>query len=881
MDKLQIKIVAIDHNKDNLTSLKNIILEFMPSAEIYTAQNSVNGIKLVKQIDPDVVLLDISEPKITGFEICETLKRETYFKMIPIVFLTASKPDLETRIHAAEAGAEGFMQKPIDGIDLYGQIYSMKKIKAANLYQYYEKERLEELVNERTENIQKELTRRISAEAEITETVEYYQKLFNNAPIAYQSLDDYGNFIDVNEKWCEIFGTNKQEVIGKNFASFLVPSYQDNFKKRFDLLKKLGSIHSEFLMIDSKGKILDIEFDGKIVYEKNTSKLRTMCALNNVTEIKSIQEEIKLSEEKYRDLVNQMPLGLAVHEIICDATGKPVDYKFLDVNESFEQILGMKAQDIIGKTVKEILPETEDYWIERYGQTALTGESDRFENYASNLNKYFNVSVYRNAKNQFVVVAMDITNSINLNKDLALEKQRLSRVVESTADIIFEIDKSKRFISVYGKGLMKIGHTPETYMGKTVIEVFGKDGAIKEIAYSKALKGESVSYQWTHKNGKETLYFESNISPIYDQAEIIGAVGIARDISTQKKNQNELQYMSNHDYLTGLYNRRYFELELIEMSHEENYPMGIMMLDLNGLKIFNDAYGHFAGDKALINASRVLLDTFSEKNVVARIGGDEFAVIIPNTDVDKLYEFKQEINRKIAEITVVNIQMSLAIGYEIITDEHMDVIEVQKNAENHMYRHKIIEGMSIRNHAIKAILQTLTDKYEEEKIHSIRVSQFCVELGRALNLNQDQLNELELAGMYHDIGKISIPDAILDKPARLTDEEFEIMKTHTDVGYSILKAADEYSDLAEHALYHHERWDGKGYPKGLKDVKIPLFSRIINVCDSFEAMTAERPYKKKMSEEDAAKEIIRCSGSQFDPQLAHLFVEDVLKREWK
>ncbi|PKK96631.1 MAG: hypothetical protein CVV58_05385, partial [Tenericutes bacterium HGW-Tenericutes-3] len=188
---------------------------------------------------------------------------------------------------------------------------------------------------------------------------------------------------------------------------------------------------------------------------------------------------------------------------------------------------------------------------------------------------------------------------------------------------------------------------------------------------------------------------------------------------------------------------------------------------------------------------------------------------------------------------------------------------------------------SVRNHAIKAILQTLTDKYDEERIHSKRVSQLCVELGKQLNLDEDDINELEMAGMYHDIGKISIPDAILDKPSKLTDEEYDIMKSHTEVGYSILKAADEYSGLAEHALYHHERWDGKGYPKGLSGEDIPLFSRIICVCDSYEAMTAERPYKNKMDIDQAVAEIKRCAGTQFDPILARLFVEEVLKKSWK
>lgn len=147
----------------------------------------------------------------------------------------------------------------------------------------------------------------------------------------------------------------------------------------------------------------------------------------------------------------------------------------------------------------------------------------------------------------------------------------------------------------------------------------------------------------------------------------------------------------------------------------------------------------------------------------------------------------------------------------------------------------------------------------------------------ALHIKGDDLVELELAGLYHDIGKISIPDSILNKPGKLTEEEFEVIKTHTEVGYQILRAADEYSDLAEHALSHHERWDGTGYPRGLKAEQIPLFSRIISIADSYEAMTADRPYRKAMNQEIAIEEIIRCSGSQFDPKIANIFINDVLK----
>jgi HD-GYP domain-containing protein (c-di-GMP phosphodiesterase class II) len=145
-------------------------------------------------------------------------------------------------------------------------------------------------------------------------------------------------------------------------------------------------------------------------------------------------------------------------------------------------------------------------------------------------------------------------------------------------------------------------------------------------------------------------------------------------------------------------------------------------------------------------------------------------------------------------------------------------------------------------------------------------------MGEALHFDDDAIKELELAGLMHDIGKITIPDRILDKPGKLTDEEWKIMKTHTINGYNILRSADKYSRLAEYALTHHERWDGSGYPNGLQGEDIPLFSRIINICDSYEAMTADRPYRKAPGKDFAIRELKRCAGSQFDAKLVDVFI---------
>ena len=354
------------------------------------------------------------------------------------------------------------------------------------------------------------------------------------------------------------------------------------------------------------------------------------------------------------------------------------------------------------------------------------------------------------------------------------------------------------------------------------------------------------------------------------------------DISAIKNKGFELEYAANNDFLTGLYNRRYFVEKFSKMDNPKYYPLGVMMIDVNGLKIINDAYGYDAGDITLKKAARILKESMRKQDVITRIGGDEFAVILPNIDIDEIEMMKKAINKKSGKETINNLVISLATGYEIKTeDTKANLDEMLRLAENHMYRHKLSEGASVRNNAIKAILKTLTDKFDKERIHSVKVSQLCKKIGEALELNEGALKGLELAGMYHDIGKISIPDAILNKPGRLTEEEFDIMKTHPEVSYQILRAADEYSDLAIHALYHHERWDGKGYPSGKQGEDIPLFSRIITVADAYEAMTSVRVYKDKMNQKDAVNEIIRCSGTQFDKAIAKVFVTKVLHKEWK
>jgi diguanylate cyclase (GGDEF)-like protein len=334
--------------------------------------------------------------------------------------------------------------------------------------------------------------------------------------------------------------------------------------------------------------------------------------------------------------------------------------------------------------------------------------------------------------------------------------------------------------------------------------------------------------------------------------------------------------MSYHDQLTGLYNRHYFEHAKKEL--KELPVISVIMTDINGLKLINDTYGHEAGDELLKEYARILKESFKKSDLIFRWGGDEFVVVLKNTAEATSWELCNRLVRRCGETLVRDIPLSISVGISSkLEGENIDLAFPE--AENMMYKNKLTESKSSKNLIMKTLLQTLSEKSFETKEHIERMSDIGKRLGLSLDLPPSELSRLSTLIMLHDIGKINIDSHILLKRTALDEDEWAEINKHPEVGYRITRTAEEFAYVAEEILSHHERWDGLGYPQGLAGDSIPYLSRILALIDSYDVMRNGRPYKRKMKIEEIIEEIEKCSGKQFDPELARKFIMFILNED--
>ena len=411
--------------------------------------------------------------------------------------------------------------------------------------------------------------------------------------------------------------------------------------------------------------------------------------------------------------------------------------------------------------------------------------------------------------------------------------------------------------------------------GRTgITEVDGRRTAYRRIT---STKGNANEWIVAATATAPTAGFISGLGPTPIAMLAIALVIIALAGVSLRTARRELEAQATTDGLTGLRNRRKLlvDLERSIRTATSNEPTVLTMFDLNGFKNYNDNFGHVAGDALLLRLGHALAEAVVPFGGRAyRPGGDEFCVI---ADAKHQHAMEQAACGALSEHGD-GFAISTAFGSTVIPQDTGDVTEALRKADEAMYAQKHSGRATAQRQSSDVLMRALAERHPDLGAHHDGVAELAEQVAKRLGIEGEELSELRHAASLHDIGKVAIPDAIITKPADLTEEEEVFMRRHTVIGERILTAAPSLSGPARLVRSSHEAWDGSGYPDALSGVEIPVGARIIAICDAFDAMISNRPYAERKTVDEALTELRRCAGTQFDPAIVEEFEQLLAER---
>ncbi len=445
-------------------------------------------------------------------------------------------------------------------------------------------------------------------------------------------------------------------------------------------------------------------------------------------------------------------------------------------------------------------------------------------------------------------------------------------LLEGMPDLLLRIDRSGTILD-FKTARDRIAATPAKLLtGNSIVDAYPPPMAEKlSAALTQAFETATIQrFENEMVINNQLRHQEVRITPINEKE----AIAILRDFTERKRLEKSLEFFNLRDSLTGLFNRTYWEEKLVTLSHLDDTAVGIILCEIDEMRLIHDSLGQDHGNNLLIAAAAALRASLPLDAVIARTGPEEFAVLLvgaAESELDRIArKIRQEADR--GGTNDIHLHFSLSMGYASGIPAKTGIQELIKMAQTRLHRKKLSHSQTSRKNLFQSLQTALETRDFVTHQHAARLWALGKSLAAEAGLPLKRLRDFKLLTQFHDIGKVGVPDEIIFKQAQLNSDEMKHMKLHVEIGHRIAQSIPELYPIADLLLKHHEWWNGEGYPLGLQGEEIPLECRIFSIVDAYDAMTNDRPDRKALSAKKAAAELRRCAGSQFDPTLIKKFL---------